>query len=277
MNESKTKVLILCAGNGSKWGEYLGIPKQLITINSESLLERTVRLLHENGICDIDIVSNDERLMVNNCGFFRPSGYRWTVETFYSTKDLWQERIIVLLGDIFYSEHAMRTIVRSDNRIQVFGRRGPSRFTKSRWQEIFAISFYQKDIADVMYHTKVALGDAEKGGNGRLWQFYRSLAGLPLNALLQTETKIFKSIDDFTDDFDTPEDYNRAIRRYEFVTSTNPLKRWSIKIWIFLNVINWIYTVGRYLEARFIYNPLLRNGFGRIRLWIGRLRNIMQS
>jgi len=60
------KVLILCAGDGSRWGNYLGVPKQLVTINGETLLDRTIRLLRENQIADITIVSNDNKLKVKD-------------------------------------------------------------------------------------------------------------------------------------------------------------------------------------------------------------------
>lgn len=90
------KVLILCAGDGSRWGEYLGIPKQLITINNETLLDRTVRLLHKSGNNDIEIVSNDYRLESKHCHFFRPSEFRWVVETLISTKDLWKVRNMMI-------------------------------------------------------------------------------------------------------------------------------------------------------------------------------------
>jgi choline kinase len=38
-------VFILCAGRAERWNNYLGIPKQLIAFNNESLLDRTIRLI----------------------------------------------------------------------------------------------------------------------------------------------------------------------------------------------------------------------------------------
>lgn len=102
------KALILCAGNGSRWGEYLGVPKQLITINNETLLDRTVRLLNKNGNNNIEIVFNDHRVMLNHCAFYRPSKSQWIVETLLSTRDLWKGQTIILLGDVFYTERAIQ-------------------------------------------------------------------------------------------------------------------------------------------------------------------------
>lgn len=52
----KTTAIIICAGDATRWGNYLGVPKHLIEIEGERLLDRTVRLLRERGITDIFIV-----------------------------------------------------------------------------------------------------------------------------------------------------------------------------------------------------------------------------
>ena len=53
---------ICVRGKSTRWNDYLGIPKQLITVGGESLLARMIRLLNGQGYNDIDIVSNDEAL-----------------------------------------------------------------------------------------------------------------------------------------------------------------------------------------------------------------------
>src|SRR3989344_5076738 len=40
-------VFILCAGDGDRWNDYLGVPKQLITFAGEKLIERSARLVTE--------------------------------------------------------------------------------------------------------------------------------------------------------------------------------------------------------------------------------------
>jgi len=82
---NNTKVLILCAGDGKRWNNYLGVPKQLIPINEEPLLKRTVRLLCDYGYSDIAIITHDDRLNFEGCDFFKPPQYCWTVETLLST------------------------------------------------------------------------------------------------------------------------------------------------------------------------------------------------
>ena len=50
------KVLILADGNGQRWNNYKGVPKQLLKINNETLLERTIRLCKANGIKKDDLI-----------------------------------------------------------------------------------------------------------------------------------------------------------------------------------------------------------------------------
>lgn len=205
------KVLILCAGTSSRWNNYMNVPKQLIKIDNETLLDRMIRLLHKNNITDINIVSNVKSHKTNNCGFFRPPKSGWILETFLSTQKIWTDRNIILLGDVYYSSCALKTVVKYEGDIAAFGRSGSSKFTEFIRPEIFAISFNQKIASTVILNAKNALNDAIKGGEGKLWQFYRSIAGFSLDEH-QIETKFFHVIDDLTNDFDLPEDYNSFIR-----------------------------------------------------------------
>ncbi len=42
------RYVIMADGKGSRWNNFLGHDKQEIRIDGETLLERTVRLVHEN-------------------------------------------------------------------------------------------------------------------------------------------------------------------------------------------------------------------------------------
>ena len=45
---------------GGKYGPFANNPRQLIKVNGEPVVARTIRLLREAGIKDIAISSNDE-------------------------------------------------------------------------------------------------------------------------------------------------------------------------------------------------------------------------
>jgi hypothetical protein len=238
-----TRCLILCAGNGVRWGDYMGVPKQLIKINDETLLHRTLRLLKENDKSRISIVTNDDRLRLGYHNEFQPRRSRWIVETVLSTRELWEERVIVLLGDVFYTEQAMHEITKFSDDLGFFGRPGPSRYTARNHGEIFAVSF-SRGVAERF--TQVALLTLEcavNGAWGNLWDLYHTYVGMPLNSK-KFESRIFHIIDDFTDDFDIPADYCRANSRYRITTSGNVLQKNVLEAWIlFLAPAYWTASV----------------------------------
>ena len=49
--------VIMCGGTYTVWQT----PKQMAKINGEMIVERTIRLLRQNGVKDICITSNDAR------------------------------------------------------------------------------------------------------------------------------------------------------------------------------------------------------------------------
>ncbi len=245
-----TQAIILAAGRGERWNDYLHIPKQLLPIGDEPLLHRTVRLLRHHHISNIVIVAHDPALSVAGVDFFEPEQSEWVLETLCTTRSLWRDRTLILLGDVFYSERAMRKIVRFDGRMRFFGRRGPSRFTRGRWQEIFAISFNQLAAETLFDAAGQALTFVHHEGRGKLWDAYRVLAGFPLDSGL-TDTALFFNIDDFTDDFDTAEDYLRAKKYYNIFLSEHRFRKWWLLASIYLNPIGEIYTLVKYLDAVF--------------------------
>lgn len=246
LNLKNTTIIILCAGEATRWNNYLGIPKQLITIGGEPLLERTIRLLHSKGLYDINIVSLNEQLKIDTCSIFKPLKYQWIVETLLSTQSLWNENTIILLGDVFFTQKAINTIVSSRSNIHIYGRYEANRYTSANWGEIFALSFKRSDWHQLIKNTKNIIYQAKLGGNGKLWTLYRSLAGFPLEKH-QVENKIFISIDDFTDDFDFPSEYDSNIRKYEYLTSSSLYKKILVYIWI------------KYIDLTVILKNILRS------------------
>lgn len=234
LNKTAIKVFILAAGRGDRWQEYTGVPKQLATVKSEALLARIMRLLYANEIADVSILAHDERLRVAGALFVEPHESKWIVDTLLSTQKLWGERNIFLLGDVFYTEKAMHKIVQCENPIAVFGRKMPSQFTKGCWPEIFALSFNSDGRSELLVNAEYVRQKSGPEQELKLWQLYRELAGFPLfpTEAYRFERELFQSINDFTDDFDVPKEYDRFIYRYNLATSKNPLVRWSFNGWI---------------------------------------------
>ena len=217
-DHADTAVLILCAGSGERWGNHLGIPKQLIRFSGETLLHRMVRLLKENGVSNVICVARDCRLKLEEIPSLEPEHCAYTVETLLSTSQLWARRTIVLLGDVYFTQHAIRKIIAFDGNLGVFGRPWPSAYSHSNHGEIFGMSFDSSTAKEVECAANAARNLAIKGERGNLWDFYHCFTGLPLNSG-RVESKFFHPIDDLTNDFDTPGYYEKVAVRYHLASS----------------------------------------------------------
>ena len=194
------KYIIMCAGNGKRWGNYLGIPKHFVKINGETLIGRTTRLLKENGIKDYIITTSDERY--KEYGETRPQTYNdCEVDRF---EDIDEEEICYLYGDVYYSENAIKTIINTPtDEILFFGSE----------MEIFGIKIVNKDLF-MEHKNKVKEAFLKKKIDRCIgWEVYKSLNDIPLNEYAITER--FCLIEDETDDIDCPKNYLDFIYKIE--------------------------------------------------------------
>ena len=205
----------MAAGEGTRWNNYLGVPKHLIKIDGETLLERTVRLF--KGY-DITIVGHDDRYYVEGAELHIPEmlGLHDINKQCFLTRDLWNKvgRTIILLGDVFFSEEAAQSILRySGDDIRVFGRKGAGTVNKCLWGELFAHSFltqhHNEYMAAYLKASKITKADGRKND---WWEHYRILdGGDPMEHKIGPR---FVNIDDWTDDFDLPENYVIFMKYY---------------------------------------------------------------
>ena len=111
------KYIIMCGGEYPKFK----IPKQLLKVNGEVIVERTIRLLRENGITDIAVSTNnpkfdylDVELLHNKKDKFvtlspnevKASCYSW-LNAYYPI----DEPVCYLHGDVYFSDEAIKQIV----------------------------------------------------------------------------------------------------------------------------------------------------------------------
>lgn len=221
-----TKVIIIAAGEATRWGNYLNVPKHLIEIDGEPILYRTVRLLLENGMEDIHIVGpeDDDRYRVEGTKLFVPEkDYQRNADAdkFLNSESLWNRegRTIVLYGDVFFTEEAMKTICGSTSTDwKLFCRLNGSKITESPWGECFAQSFYTKDLErhkeNLQYIAKLYNHSVIKKCGG--WEHSRAMAGVKkaLVRVHQHYPEVQHIIDDWTEDFDTPEDYDSFMKNW---------------------------------------------------------------
>lgn len=217
-----TKIIILCAGEATRWKDYLGTKKHLIEINGETLLKRTTRLLNERGMNDISVITKeyDERYdteysnqEVVKIDYEKNAD----ADKFLSSKHLWNKggRTVILYGDVYFTEEAINTILKFDKKHwTLFAREKASQITGTKWGECFAISFYP-EYADVFESKLREIAELKKQGRIRRcggWEVYRAMVGLNLNK--HKVTKNFVEINDFTEDFDFPSDFDSWINNF---------------------------------------------------------------
>lgn len=216
------RALVLAQGNGWRWDDYLGGPKQLVcVVDGEPVLHRTVRLLNERGVDDVIVVGPDERFEVEGATLEvleRPAPTGCDQDKFFATHRLWSQenRTVILWGDCFYTDEAMDTITAPDPGLRYFRRPWPSTITGHEWDESFAVSFWphnHQTVLDAAFAVFQAWCDGTIHTT-HIRSHYASTLGLPLDDLsLLVDSPGQTVIDDFTDDFDHPQDYERWIAR----------------------------------------------------------------
>jgi hypothetical protein len=179
---------ILCAGQSNKIDQTY---KQLLKIENESILDRTLRQV--NGTERI-IVGFESSLRRPKIKMVNPEANRCIVETLYTIRGAWSEKNIVLLGDVYYSDDGMKLIYDSlcfDGITFYYRRYG----TKT---SILAMSFGGKDANEMMAASETVIQrfvmTNERGG--KLHDLYNAIKSdgyLPR----------FIVLDDKTSDFDT--------------------------------------------------------------------------
>lgn len=204
------KYVIMCGGEY----ENFKVPKQLSVIKNERLVDRTIRLLKENGIKDIYISSNNP--IFDSCGVKRlehrntykykngkTTGY-W-LDAFYPCFNN-EEKVCYLMGDVFYTDNAIKTIVNYETNDNIlFGTGIAKNQLHENWGEPFAykINDYKTFMEGIKAVKK--LQDEEKLKRiAIIWELYRYLNNLDVN-IQQINDKTYVCIDDGTIDVDTPE------------------------------------------------------------------------
>ena len=214
------KYIIMCGGNYDNFE----IPKQLSVINGETLVERTIRLLKENGIEDYYISSNNPifekyaKVLHHENNFKVENGkvYGYWIDAYYPS----EEPCVYLHGDVYYSEDAIKRIVNLNPKVNTFiGNEVARNKEHFNWGEPFGyIVINQEEFKEGIRKTKQLQDEGKlERGYALSWELYRVLNGLnPNKQYILDET--YLSIDDETIDIDAPfqiSELNEKIERIE--------------------------------------------------------------
>jgi hypothetical protein len=217
------RLLLLAQGTGSRWDfrgrPFLDAPKQLVKIDGETLVSRARRLFLSAG-CEVIVIGPKDERFGETVTLENPYPSGTEQDKFYATKHLWSEtqRTIIAWADCYYTEDAVEAIVThpSDD-LHYFRRPTASKTTGHKWDESFAVSFGPHEHQRVISLADVVVKAVKSGKvkKDHIRTHYAASLGLPLDA----PARIIRSqgqtvIDDWTDDFDRPEEWARWVGRY---------------------------------------------------------------
>ncbi|HIY83421.1 MAG TPA: NTP transferase domain-containing protein [Candidatus Rubneribacter avistercoris] len=192
--------VIMANGKGRRWGGHDGVPKHLIEIDGESLLDRTIRL-----IAEIDplgrIVISSSQVEYDKFGVDRyaPPSNAFEIERFPIA--LSRVPTCFLYGDVFYTHDALRCVVQaSGSDFLFFGNEHSIIAVKA-----FNAFLFSEKLEKLT--EKIRQGE-ESDGKG--WQLYHWLLGMPMPGHAIADH--FVRIEDETRDFNTPDELRSFLR-----------------------------------------------------------------
>lgn len=199
----KSRVLILAAGEGSRWENYRGVQKHRLVIEGEVLIERTVRQFLKYS-SDVVVVGSDESYEVEGARCYIPPYHRkWKdMAKFWSSRDIWSdERTVLVFGDVYFTDEAVETIMKDKGEFTFFLRSKGSTLTGKPWREIFGIAF--NGLSNEMLKARILeIIETDRAFRTGGWHLYKRLEH-------EFKDTFSVEIDDWTEDFDFPVDIDR--------------------------------------------------------------------
>ena len=203
------KYIIMCGGDYPRWE----VPRQLIEINGEPIVARTIRLLRENGIDDIAISSDNSVFEAFGVPVLKHDNYYYALE--YNFSDgLWcncfyptDEPTTYLFGDVVYSDKAIDTIINTEtDDIAFFGSAPPySRFYAKPYEEPFGFKVVDTN------HLKQSITDVKRlYADGRFkrepiaWEVWNVISRGADGDVNTINFDSYININDYTCDIDKP-------------------------------------------------------------------------
>ena len=201
------RVIIAAAGSGARWGNFRGTQKHLAVVEGEVLLERTVKqfLKYTDDVC---IIGADDSYKVDGASLYvvKSPNTNWKDGAkFMSSSKLWlrEGRTIIVFGDVYFTNDAVKAIMTSNQEWVWFLRAGESELTGCNYKEIFAFAF-NGSMTNTVTQRIMQLISQDQMKTQAGWVLYRSMIGPTANGLFNNSHII--EINDWTEDFDFSED-----------------------------------------------------------------------
>ena len=212
------KYIIMCGGD---YSTYFEKPRQLSVVNGEVLVERTIRLLKENGIKDIAISTNYRDFdylgvpILEHENSYRTVGKEvkgYWCDAFYPT----DEPVCYIFGDVYFSDEAIKKIVETKtDDIEFFGSKPP--FTKEypkNHEEPFALKVVNtKHLKEAIKITKQYQDEDKFWRRPLMWELWTVIKDVPLQKEKGNYPADYVGINDYTSDIDR----KRDIKKIEYM------------------------------------------------------------
>ena len=219
------RAVICAAGLGSRWHNYLGTRKHLARVEGERLLDRTVRLLRENGLTDIWITNHhDFRYEVPGATCYEVAYAEHATTARKYTWPKWLNgaevdgRTLLMLGDVYYTDATIKTMITPTPGFHQYGRLAPSKTTGKPGAEMFGWQFGVENHHEFVEAIEAVDAARDRGIKTYVdWSTYAYMTGHPIDTppdQIRDWGKHIEIPDDGTDDFDFPDDYERFMFQF---------------------------------------------------------------
>lgn len=200
----------------SKNTQPFKIPRQLLEFNGEKLVQRTARLLKQNGVKDILITSHDKRF--DNLGATRYEPLNNDYDPLTSQgywlnafpQELLNEPICFLFGDVYYSETAVKKIVETKTNGALFFCTYNNQCEKYIKHHDEPLAYKVVDYDNFKAHIDNVKQLKDNGTCCRepiVWELYRNINSQNINEHVMT--KNYVAINDESCDIDTIDDIKK--------------------------------------------------------------------
>ncbi len=190
------RFVIMADGRGTRWNNYMGVPKHLALVDGEPVLGRTVRLLGEVAPgSEVIITSHDERYEFEGAVRHEPENNVYEIDRF--TSELVCDDMCFLYGDTIYDRAVLADIAASQPEDILFYGNSKS---------VVAVRIGDADLFRKHFDRVRELYLDGKIEKCKGWQIYQSVTGQDLREKPVIGDK-FVVVDEQTTDINTPEEY----------------------------------------------------------------------
>lgn len=203
------KVIIMCAGKGERWGQPT--PKELAHIRRVPNLRHTMKFI---PVKPIIIISEAKKEYFKRFETVIGSDVR-EIDRFRNAFPYLEDHTVILYGDCCYDPFDLEIIINATpEQNTFFGRKGQNVLTQKKWGEIFAV--YVVDKEKFMRSVKIVAKLFDDGHIKREigWEVFKVENGMDPAVQSIYKWDNFVELSDYTDDFDSLEEYNNVMKNY---------------------------------------------------------------